>query len=86
MAREQPSFLLDMAERVIWTFVQAFAATLVLSSQLDMSTLKAAGLAGIAAVLAVIKALAASQIGQKGTAATLPDPAPTVPAEPPPAG
>lgn len=84
MAREQPSFLLDAAERVFWTFVETFTATLIMAGALEMSTVKAAALAGIASVLAVVKALAASQVGQKGTAATLPDPAPTVPA--PPAG
>ena len=70
---------LDMLERAAWTFVETFTATLIAAGMLDMSTVKAAGLAGIASVLAVVKAVAARHVGEGGTAATLPTPEPELP-------
>jgi len=70
---------LDALERVVWTFVETFTATLILAGALDMSTLKAAGLSAVAAVLAVVKAIAAKHVGEGGTAATLPTPVPELP-------
>lgn len=55
----------DIAERMVWTFVQAFAATFVVA---DLSTAKTAALAGLAAVLAVLKGVAASRIGEQTAA------------------
>jgi hypothetical protein len=64
----------DLAERALWTFVQAFIGVLLAGGMLDLSTgtLRAGAIAGIAAVLALIKGVAASRIGDPGTAATLP--------------
>jgi len=70
---------IDALERVAWTFVETFTATLLLAGMLDMSTIKAAGLAGVASALAVIKAVAARHVGEGGTAATLPTPIPELP-------
>lgn len=71
-------FYYDMLERVIWTFVQAFAgAFLALLTVTDTPGWEA--LAGsvlsalIAGIIAVCKAFIAGQYGVKGTAA-LPDP------------
>jgi hypothetical protein len=62
-------FLIDLAERVFFTFVQAFLGAFVIT---DLSTAKTAALAGVAAALAVLKGVAASMIGDRGTAALLP--------------
>jgi hypothetical protein len=64
--------LADIAERVIWTFIQGAAATLMLSGFLDIEAWKAAAVGGVAAVLALVKGTAASQIGSPISAATLP--------------
>jgi hypothetical protein len=71
-------YIRDLIERVLWTFAQAFAATLLASgffeidNVTDVSILQKAGIAGIAAVLAVIKGLVATKVGSPYTAATLP--------------
>lgn len=50
----------DTAERALFTFVQAFAATWVVGG--GMSSARSAAVAGAAAVLAVVKAAAASRV------------------------
>jgi hypothetical protein len=64
--------LLDIAERVFWTFIQGASATLLLSGFLDTEAWKAACVGGVAAVLALVKGTAASQVGSPISAATLP--------------
>ncbi len=64
--------LLDIAERVIWTFIQGATATLLLSGFLDTAAWKAACVGGVAAVLALVKGTAASKMGSPISAATLP--------------
>jgi len=66
------SFVRDLAERVVWTFVQAFLGTLSAAPLvgLDVSMLKVAALAGAAAVLSFLKGVAASRLGTPGTAST----------------
>jgi Putative lactococcus lactis phage r1t holin len=70
-------YVLDLLERVAWTFLQAFLAQLVASgffsvdNVTDLSILQKAGIAGIAAVLSFVKGLVARQIGSPYTAATL---------------
>lgn len=64
--------VLDIVERVLWTFAQGAAATLLLSGAFDIDTWKAAAIGGVAAVLSMLKGLAASRLGVLGTAATLP--------------
>jgi hypothetical protein len=71
-------YILDLIERVGWTFLQAFGAELVASGWFtvdgvtDLSVLQKAGIAGIAAVLSVIKGLVAKGVGSPNTAALLP--------------
>lgn len=76
-------FLLDLAERVVSTFVQAFAASLVVTGLDDWKTALAVG-AG-AGVLAVAKSLGALKIGSEDSASLLPasvnPPAPEAEAE-----
>ena len=64
--------ILDIAERVAWTFIQGAVSTLLLSGFLDTAAWKAAVVGGVAAVLALIKGTAASHVGSPATAATLP--------------
>jgi len=54
----------DLLERCLWTFVEAFASTLVISPAIgvDLSTLEVAALAGGAAVLSVLKSFAKNKI------------------------
>lgn len=62
----------DMAERVIWTFIQGTSSTLLLSGFLGISAWKAGVIGGGAAVLAMVKGVAAVHVGNPATAATLP--------------
>jgi hypothetical protein len=77
-AEMRKRYLRDVLERVAWTFLQAFAATLIASgffsvdNVTDLSILQKAGVAGVAAVLSLLKGVVASQIGSPYTAATLP--------------
>lgn len=64
--------LLDILERTLWTYVQAFLGMLLASSVLDVSTLKLAAVAALPAALAVVKGFAASRIGDPETAAIPP--------------
>jgi hypothetical protein len=56
---------LDIAERAVWTFLQAFAGAFVVA---DLTTAKTAALAGLAAVLSLVKGLAASRLGDPSAA------------------
>ena len=62
-------FLKDMAERVIWTFVQAAAAVLIVEQDWTPDVLKIALTAG---AIAVLKAIVATRIGDDDSAASLP--------------
>lgn len=55
----------DVAERAVWTFVQAFLGAFVVT---DLSTAKTAALAGLAAAIAVVKGFVASQVGEQNAA------------------
>ena len=61
-------WLIDAAERVIVTALQAFAALLIAAPIIDMSTLKAAGVAAIAAGLSALKAIVAKGFGDPESA------------------
>jgi len=71
-------YAVDLAERVTWTFLQAFGAQLVVSGWFsvdgvdDLSLLQKAGIAGAAAVLSLLKGLVAKHVGSPTTAALLP--------------
>jgi hypothetical protein len=64
----------DVAERVGWTFVQAFVAAMIASGGfdmagvVDMSIWQKAGMAAVAAVLALVKGVAATWVGDRNSA------------------
>lgn len=64
------SFVRDLVERVLATYVQAFAGLLIASwsDAVDLSTLRAAAVAAIPAALAVVKAGMARMVGDPDTA------------------
>lgn len=62
-------FLVDLAERVFFTFVQAFLGVFTVT---DLSSAKSAAVAGVAAALSAVKGVVASFVGDRGTAALLP--------------
>jgi hypothetical protein len=68
----------DLAERVLWTFLQAFAAALIAGGVLDVANVRdvsawqAAALGGVAAVLSLVKGLVAKFAGQSDSASTAP--------------
>lgn len=64
-------FLLDAAERTVKTFVQAFAASLVVTGLDDWKSALAIG--GGAGILAVASAVAGSRVGDNESAAFLPE-------------
>ena len=61
-------YLIDLAERVAWTAVQAGVAYTIVATQ----SMSEAWVIPLAAVLAVIKGIAAKKIGDSESAATLP--------------
>lgn len=63
-------FVLDLLERTVSTFVQAFAASLVVTGLDDWKV--ALGTAAVAGVLAVAKAFAAKPFGAEDSASFLP--------------
>lgn len=65
-------FYLDLLERVVWTFVQGFAAVWVLTGEFDMFALKAGAIAG---GMAVGKSLIANKLPwtANDSASTLPE-------------
>ena len=63
------AFLIDLAERAIATYLQAFIGFLVAgATEINVSTLEAAALASIPAALSVAKSLIASQVGDPASA------------------
>lgn len=54
----------DLLERCLWTFVQSFTSTLVITPALgvEISTLQVAALSGGAAVLSVLKTFAKNKV------------------------
>lgn len=72
------TYIRDLVERVVVTFLQAFGAALVAGDWFnvahlrDLSIVQAAGLAGIAAVLAVIKGVIAKAVSNRESASLAP--------------
>lgn len=69
------AFLLDAAERVVWTFIQTFVGIVTADGFTDKLNLDAKGAligAAIAAGLSAAKCLLASRIGDSNTAQALP--------------
>lgn len=60
----------DFAERVAWTALQAFAASLLVTGLEDWRT--ALGIAGTAAALAACKVVVAQRVGDSGDGAAIP--------------
>lgn len=52
-------WLLDMAERALWTAAQAFLAVFTVT---DVSSARAAGVAAVGAILSVLKSAVAARI------------------------
>jgi hypothetical protein len=77
-ATQAATYIRDLVERVVFTFLQAFGAALVAGGWFDvahlrdLSIVQSAGLAGIAAVLAVIKGVIAKAVGNKESASLAP--------------
>ncbi len=69
------SQLADIAERVVWTFIQTFAGVLLAGNVLDIVEIQSAAqialTASIASLLSLVKNLASTQLGL-GSGATLP--------------
>ena len=76
--RQAGTYARDLAERVFFTFVQAFGAALVaggwfdIAQIRDLSIVQKAAVAGIAAVLAVIKGLIAKAVSRPDSASLAP--------------
>lgn len=69
-------YYFDLAERVGWTFAQAFAATFTADALLDdveLDLSAKATLALMAGVYAVLKGVAAKQYGAPDSASSLPE-------------
>jgi hypothetical protein len=72
------TYIRDLVERILATFVQAFLAALVAGNWFDvthlrdLSIVQAAGLSAIAAVLSLVKGLVAKGIGNRDSASAAP--------------
>ena len=71
-------FALDLLERTIRTFLQAFLGALLAAPvfNLEIPTLKAAAMAGFASVAAVIMGVVTGPIGADATPSIIPEPGP----------
>lgn len=63
------TFLLDAAERVFWTYVQALLGLLLVSGVTSLDALQSAAVAAIPAALAALKAIVATRFGDPDSAA-----------------
>jgi len=72
MTQARKLYLIDLAERVIWTFVEAFVGVLLLSAadMFSLTVVKSAVAAGVIAVLSLLKGLGAKAIGDSNSAST----------------
>ena len=71
-ARTAGTYVRDLVERVIVTFLQAFVGGIVITQPLDASMWYAAASGGVAAVLSLLKGVVARAIGDKNSASTAP--------------
>lgn len=70
------TFIRDLAERAVLTFIEAWIGAWLLLANHDLENLfdpKLLGAAGTAAGLAVVKALGARKVGDPESASLLPD-------------
>ncbi|MEU0937563.1 hypothetical protein [Embleya sp. NPDC005971] len=70
--RTGAAYLVDLAERTVATYAEAFAGALILHGTLSMSVLDSALYAAVPAALAVLKGGLARFVGDSATAAFLP--------------
>jgi hypothetical protein len=61
-------FLKDLGERVIATFAQTFAGSVVVTELNDKSMWMAAAAAGVASVLSLLKGVVAKRVGNTSSA------------------
>jgi hypothetical protein len=61
---------LDLVERVVWTALQAFAASMLVVGFDDLA--QAARISGAAAAVSVLKCVVAMNVGDRDSAAALP--------------
>lgn len=69
------SFLIDLLERVIWTFLQAFGAAFLVDNaadQVELSLRDKLIFSATAGGIAVLKCLLATQVGDSNTAQAIP--------------
>lgn len=69
------TYAVDLAERVVWTFLGAFIAVATAAGPADMFTVsfwQAAGTAGVAAAVTLVKGVVARFVGAKNSASTAP--------------
>lgn len=91
MMKNKAAFYLDLLERSVWTFIQAFAAQLIASgidlAGTDLSIGQKASVAAIGGAIAVLKALAVNRLPWTAvdSASTLPEAQDPPVEEPPPA-
>ncbi len=71
-------FALDLLERTIRTFLQAFLGALLAAPvfNLEIPTVKAAAMAGFASVAAVLMGVVTGPLGAKETPSLIPEPGP----------
>lgn len=62
------TYVRDLAERVVTTFVEGFVAGLVLTNVTSLDMWHAAAVGGVAAVGSLVKGLAAKAVGNKASA------------------
>lgn len=75
VAKSARTYLVDLLERVIWTFVGAAGAVALAAGPAEMLSVsfwQGAGTAGLAAVVALLKGVAARVVGQRNSASTAP--------------
>lgn len=69
------TYVVDLIERIIWTFLGAAGAVALAAGPADMLSVsfwEGAGTAGLAAVVTLVKGIAARLIGPKNSASTAP--------------
>lgn len=71
-------FGVDLLERTVRTFIQAFLGALLAVPvfNLEIPTLKAAAMAGLASVAAVVMGMLSAPIGANDTPSVIPEPGP----------
>lgn len=68
LAKTGAEYARDLAERVVFTFVEGFVGGIVVTEALDVSMWHAALAGGVAAAAALLKGVAAKAFGDKNSA------------------